>query len=218
MPFAHRRHAQPLGESNAAIALRHPRYAWVLFLSRTLYPTLVKRRHSLDGGRGLRLRGFPHVDIRNGARLEIGDDVVLNSLNFDYHVNMHSPVKLFADRPGARIRLGSRSRINGACLHAYESIDVGSGCLIAANTQIFDGSGHDLSFPDVSARIHTKGTATPIVIGDNVWIGANTLVLPGATIGEGSVIAAGSVVTGEIPPFVVAGGNPARVLREYERP
>ena len=53
----------------------------------------------------------------------------------------------------------------------------------------------------------------PVVIEDNVWIGGNVVILPGVTIGEGSVIAAGSIVTRDIPPRVVAGGNPCRVIR-----
>lgn len=56
--------------------------------------------------------------------------------------------------------------------------------------------------------------ARPITVGDNVWFGGGVRVLPGVTIGEGSVIAAGSVVTKDVPPYVVAGGNPCRVLRE----
>lgn len=53
----------------------------------------------------------------------------------------------------------------------------------------------------------------PVTIEDNVWIGGNVVILPGVTIGEGAVIAAGSVVTRDIPPRVVAGGNPCRVIR-----
>ncbi|MCI8842070.1 MAG: acetyltransferase, partial [Oscillibacter sp.] len=53
----------------------------------------------------------------------------------------------------------------------------------------------------------------PVTIEDNVWIGGNVVILPGVTIGEGAVIAAGSIVTQDIPPRVVAGGNPCRVIR-----
>jgi acetyltransferase-like isoleucine patch superfamily enzyme len=90
---------------------------------------------------------------------------------------------------------------------------VGRRCLIAANCQIIDGSGHDLSFENVENRINTKGSARPIIIEDDVWIGAQTIVLPGVRIGKGSVIGAGSVVTRDVPPFTVAAGNPAKVIR-----
>ncbi|EML0281075.1 acyltransferase [Vibrio alginolyticus] len=112
--------------------------------------------------------------------------------------------------------MGANTRIHGTCIHAYESITIGKNCLIAANCQIFDGSGHDLSFSDVENRINTRGVSKPVLIEDNVWIGINSIILPGVTIGNGSVIAANSVVTKDIPPMVLAGGNPAKIIKRYE--
>lgn len=163
----------------------------------------------------IRVSGVPIVDIRSGSKLFIGDGVTLNSRNRGYHINMHSPVKLFADREGAEIRIGSKTRIHGTCVHAYEKITIGNNCLNAANCQIMDGSGHDLSFPNTENRINTTGTTKPISIEDNVWIGANSIILPGVTIGKGSIISANSVVTKSIPPSVVAGGNPAVVIKDF---
>lgn len=161
------------------------------------------------------INGRPLIDIREGCSLCLGDGVMLNSKNKGYHINMHSPVKLLADRPQAQIQIGDHTRVHGTCIHAYQSIKIGCNCLIAANCQIFDGSGHDLSFPDVHNRIHTRGTSKPIVIEDDVWIGANSIVLPGVKIGQGSVISANSVVARDIPPLVIAGGNPAVVIKDY---
>ena len=163
----------------------------------------------------MKLNGLPLLDIQGNCSLELGDNVSLNSRNRGYHLNLHSPVKIYADRPNAKVKIGSNSRINGACIHAFESISIGQNCLIAANTQIMDSNGHDLSFPNVAERIHTEGTSKPVFISDNVWIGANVVVLPGVTIGEGSVISANSVVTKDIPQMVVAGGNPAVILKDY---
>ncbi|WP_404826694.1 DapH/DapD/GlmU-related protein [Peribacillus frigoritolerans] len=73
-----------------------------------------------------------------------------------------------------------------------------------------DGSDHNLSIDNPSICINTKGDSKPIIIKDNVWIGANSPILPGVTIGEGSVIVAGSIVTKNIPAMVIAGGNPAK--------
>ena len=161
----------------------------------------------------IRVRGSPIIDLVRGARLILGDGVVLNSRNEGYHLNMANPVKLMADRPGATIRIGSETRIHGTCIHAYDSVYIGRGCLIAANTQIFDASGHDLSLARPASRLHTRGTAKPVHIGDYVWIGANVFILPGVTIGEGSVIAAGSVVNRDVAPNTLVGGNPAKALR-----
>jgi acetyltransferase-like isoleucine patch superfamily enzyme len=139
---------------------------------------------------------------------------MINSSNAGYHVNMHSAVKLMADRPGARIHIGEGTRIHGSCIHAYRSITIGKRCLIAANCQIIDCNGHELSFDDVEARIHTTSDGRPVVIEDAVWIGANSIVLPGVRIGRGSVVAAGSVVVKDVPPMAVVAGNPARIVKQ----
>ena len=87
--------------------------------------------------------------------------------------------------------------------------------MIAANCQIFDANGHALSFEDVANRINSQGEGKPIVIQDNVWICANSVVLPGVTIGEGSVVSVNSVVAVDIPPMSLARGNPATVVKRF---
>ncbi len=180
-----------------------------LFLITLLY----KKNIQIDGK--IKISGIPLIDIHNRARLIIGHNVTINSRNKDYHVNMHSPVKLFADRDGATIKIGNNTRLHGTCIHAYSSIEIGNNCLIAANCQILDGSGHDPSFPDVDNRINTSGQARPIKIEDSVWIGINCVILPGVIIGRGSIISANSVVVKDVPPMVIAGGNPAKIIKSY---
>jgi len=174
-------------------------------------------KKGLQLGNGVVFVGKPIIDIRNGGKIIIGDQVKINSKNYGYHLNMHTPVKLFADRPNATITIGGKTRIHGSCIHAWSSINIGKRCLIGANCQIMDGNGHDLSFNDVKNRINTKDDGRPIIIEDCVWIGANTIILPGIRIGRGSVIGAGSVVTKDIPPMVIAAGNPAKVIRSAEK-
>lgn len=159
--------------------------------------------------------GKPRIEIRPGARLTLGGNVTLRSTNVGHHINMYCPVKLYADRDGALIRIGSNTRINGSCIHAQKSVIVGKNCLIAANCQIFDGNAHDLSFPDVENRIHTTGSVRAVVIEDNVWIGTGSVVLPGVVIGNGSIIGANSVVVHDIPPMTLAAGNPAIAVKTY---
>jgi acetyltransferase-like isoleucine patch superfamily enzyme len=166
-------------------------------------------------GRGVKFRGLPLIQISQGGRIAIGDGVVLNSLNRNYHLNMYGPVKLMADRPGARIEIGEQTRIHGSCLHAYALISVGKRCLIAANCQIIDGNGHQLCLEKVQDRTTSTDVGRPIVIEDDVWLGAGTFVLPGVTIGRGSIVGAGSVVTRDIPPMAIAAGSPAKVIRRF---
>lgn len=156
------------------------------------------------------------VNVHKEASVIIGDNVIINSNNNGYHVNMFSPCKLMADRPNAIIEIGDNTRLHGSCLHAYKKISIGKNCLIAANCQIIDGNGHDLSFPDTSNRINTKGDSKEVIIEDDVWLATGVVVLPGVKIGKGSVITANSVVHKDIPPMVIAGGNPIKIIKRCE--
>lgn len=93
----------------------------------------------------------------------------------------------------------------------YAEIKIGNNCLIGPNVGIYT-AGHDLEPED---RYKT-GYASPVTIGNDVWIGANSCVLPGVTIGDGAVIAAGSVVKDDVAPFSVFGGVPARFIKNVE--
>lgn len=195
---------------------RSPFYHLYLAFVRYIYVIFFRRKKGLRVGSRLKLVGIPMVDIRGNASVTIEDNVTLNSSNREYHINMHSPVKLYADKGEAKIHIGKNTRIHGTCLHAYKHIKIGDNCLIAANTQIFDGNGHDLSFNNTANRINTEGDAQPIIIEDDVWIGINCIIVGGVTIGKGSIVGAGSIVTKSIPPFVVAAGNPAKVIKDIK--
>ncbi|HUS09401.1 MAG TPA: acyltransferase [Pyrinomonadaceae bacterium] len=90
-------------------------------------------------------------------------------------------------------------------------VSIGDRCLIGYRTQIISGNHH---VPGKGERIFEAGHVhRPVRIENDVWVGANCVILPGVTIGEGAVIGAGSIVTKSIPPFSMAVGNPARVIR-----
>lgn len=93
-------------------------------------------------------------------------------------------------------------------------ITVGSRTLIGPNCSFYSGS-HPLD-PAIRNGINGPEGGAPITIGDDCWFGGNAIVLPGVTIGRGATIGAGSVVTRDIPPFTLAVGNPARVIRKIE--
>lgn len=158
----------------------------------------------------------PVIRMHPEASIVVGARVTLNSDNSGYHVSMHSPVKLLADVPGARISIGDDTRIHGACIHAWKSITIGKRCLIAANSQIIDSNGHPTALNRPEVRIIQTDSPKSIVIGDDVWIGTGAIILPGVTIGNGSIIGAGAVVAKDIPEGVVVVGNPARVISPRE--
>ncbi|PCH53669.1 MAG: acetyltransferase [Flavobacteriaceae bacterium] len=165
--------------------------------------------------KGVVFKGFPLILMHKKAIIKIGCFTTINSSNYGYHINMHSSCKLYADRPNAQIVIGENCRIHGTCIHAFNKIFIGDNCLIAANTQIMDGNGHQLSFENPPNRINTTDDGKPIFIEDNVWIGANCIILGGTTIGEGSIITAGSIVKGNVPAKTIYGGNPAKLIKQY---
>ncbi|MDC6405688.1 MULTISPECIES: acyltransferase [Maribacter] len=172
---------------------------------------------NVEFGSNIVFKSLPQLILVEGSKIIINDNTVINSQNSGYHLNMFKPCKLIADRPNSEIIIGKNCRIHGTCIHSQKKIIIGDNCLIAANCQIMDSNGHDLSFEKIENRIKTTGGVKEVVIEDNVWLGTGVVVLPGVTIGYGSVISANSVVHKSIPPMVVAGGNPIKIIKDYSK-
>jgi acetyltransferase-like isoleucine patch superfamily enzyme len=117
--------------------------------------------------------------------------------------------------PGAaRIRIGSGSFLNlGVMVAAVELVEIGDHCMFANGCFVTDGAHR---FDDPVKPVPWQGFTAkgPTRIGDNVWCGANVVVTSGVTVGERCVIGANSVVTRDLPPFSIAAGAPATVLRQ----
>lgn len=113
-----------------------------------------------------------------------------------------------------KLEIGKNTYINPNCLVVVqECVRIGSHCAISWNVQILDDDMHDI----VDAEGRRLNSKKSIVIGDNVWIGANAVVLKGVTIGEGAIVGANSLVVKDVPPHAVVGGNPAKILKENVR-
>ncbi len=119
--------------------------------------------------------------------------------------------------PGsAHVRIGAGSFLNkGVMIAAHELVEIGDHCMLANGCFVSDASHRfdDPERPVTWQGFHSKG---PTRIGDNCWLGANVVVTSGVSIGERCVIGANSVVTGDIEPFSIAAGAPARTLRRVE--
>lgn len=100
----------------------------------------------------------------------------------------------------------------GVIITTDGGVSIGDRVLIGYRTQVLS-SNHII--PEGKARIFDAGhSKKPVVIESDVWIGAQCVILPGVTIGEGSIIAAGSVVTKDVKPFTIVGGTPAKLIRD----
>jgi len=147
-------------------------------------------------GAGARCIGLPVV--QNEGRIELGKDVKVDC--------RWSPVEIAVGR-GGELVIGDGAYINhGALISARKRVSLGRGAMIGNYSIVAD-----CEAPGIGACPGEEPKA--IEIGDGAWIAARVTVLPGARIGAGAVITAGSIVSGDIPAGVVAGGIPARVLR-----
>lgn len=127
---------------------------------------------------------------------------------------------------GGEIKIGSYSYVGtGTRIWSGESVKIGDNVLISHNVNIMDTNAHEIDFNSRAERYKSlikegfpkeKGSilTSPIVINNYAWINFNSIILKGVTIGEGAIIAAGSVVTKDVPSFTLVAGNPAKVIKE----
>ncbi len=137
-------------------------------------------------------------------RLQIGDGVLLE------------PGVWITAPDNARVRIGAGSFLNlNVMVAAADLVEIGQHCMFANGCFVTDASHR---FDDPALPVPWQGFTSkgPTRIGDNVWCGAHVVVTSGVTIGERSVIGANSVVNRDVPPFSIAAGAPARVLRQVE--
>ena len=176
------------------------------------------RRKGVRLGGGVCLYGMPIVTLAEVSVIEVGEMVVLCSESISTELGVSRPVILRTLRPGARISIGTNSGLSGTAICAAIEVAIGAECLIGADVQIFDTDFHTIE-PDGRwcCTDPDKILAAPVRIGAKVFIGTGSKILKGVTIGENSVIGAGSIVTRDIPANVIAAGNPARVLGAVTR-
>ena len=114
--------------------------------------------------------------------------------------------------PGASLSIGDRVYMNaGTSIEAHHEVIIGNNVLMAPFSSVVDDDRHQVE----PASVRYKG---PTIVGNNVWLGRNVVLLPGVTIGDGAVIGANSVVTRSVPPNTFAAGSLAQVLRKLDIP
>jgi len=149
---------------------------------------------------GRQARVWGRVFVQNDGQIHIGERV--------HFVARTVPTELVAFK-GGELAIGPRTFVNYGCSFAATArVAIGADCLFGPYVNVTDNDFHDL-------RDRTRRPeARPVTIGDHVWIGAGARIMPGVTVGKNAVVAAGSVVTKDVAPATLVGGNPARVLRE----
>jgi acetyltransferase-like isoleucine patch superfamily enzyme len=184
------------------------------FLS-TLGLKMILRWLGCPYGRGLCVDGWVVVRVRYRGSITIGENTVINSRFLSNLVGMTGPTVFHCIRNG-RIRIGDNSGCSATVFSSRNSIAVGQNVKIGGNVRIYDHDFHSVNYLDRrdSERDFSQEKSAPVVIGNDVFIGANSIILKGVTVGDRSVIGAGSVVSlKEIPADSLVVGNPARIVR-----
>jgi acetyltransferase-like isoleucine patch superfamily enzyme len=123
------------------------------------------------------------------------------------------PVILATWRRASSLEVGANFAMTGGVLCASSRIKIGNNVAVGANSVIVDTDFHPID-PEGRKLNPNEGKSAEVIIEDDVFIGMNCLILKGVTIGRGSVVGAGSVVTGNVPPRTIVAGNPAQTVRE----
>lgn len=124
------------------------------------------------------------------------------------HVNIEQGARFGT---GENIEIGNYSGLGRNCLVSGR-VQIGNNVMIGPDV-MFLARRHRFDRTDMPMSAQGEGEMRAIVIGDDVWIGARVLILPGVTVGEGAIVGAGAVVTKNVPPFAIVGGNPARIIK-----
>ena len=181
------------------------------------YFKLVMKLNKVKFGKNLNLYGVPVIFKKGGSQLNIGENCTIKSSFLSNLVGLSQRTIIVTRTEEAKIEIGNNVGISGATIYARKEITIGDNTLIGGNVKILDNDFHPIEVEARNLDIKEKIGTRKIKIGKDCFIGANSLILKGVEIGDGSVVGAGSVVTGKFPSNVVIAGNPARVIKVLER-
>jgi acetyltransferase-like isoleucine patch superfamily enzyme len=176
---------------------------------------LISLKHVIKkANRVLRGFFFGFRTTKSGSLIQVSGSHIISrcrdtKLVIGNRVMLYDRVNFYLDEPGAEIIIGDRTYINRRTeIMSKNSVTIGKGCAISWDVVITDTDYHEI--------IGTSSTK-PIVIGDEVWIGCKSTILKGVTIGNGAVVAAGSVVTKDVDPHTLVAGIPAKTIKRNVR-
>lgn len=163
-------------------------------------------------GKQSRIFGFPSIQRYRGSKIRIGDYFVMrNWASSNPLSNRHFSVMATLDK-NSLIEIGNNVKMTTSVICSKVHVKICQNCLIGANTIITDTDFHPLT-PEIRRKSLNSSLSKEVIIENDVFVGMNTIILKGSTVGSGSTIGAGSVVAGNFPERVIIAGNPAKVIR-----
>ncbi|SHG28853.1 Acetyltransferase (isoleucine patch superfamily) [Flavobacterium fluvii] len=187
----------------------------VSIMKSPLYNLFAQMQLYLNGvkfGGNIKVNGLIKVFVTRKGFINIGNSLKINSGNNYNVIGRQQKCIFWVD---GKLDIGNNVGMSATAIICKTKIQIGSNVLIGGNTVIYDTDFHSLNYESRKNlnqdRIDAK--SKPVIISDNVFIGAHTTILKGVTIGEGSIIGACSVVTKDIPQNEIWAGNPAKFIK-----
>lgn len=161
---------------------------------------------------GLRLLGVPLIQQSRRGAIQIGDGFKAVSSAKHNSIGVLQRVTIKALGPNGTIKIGKNVGISGATVSSRIGISIGDNVLLGSGVLISDNDAHPLHPND--RHDASKTLCAPVEIGNDVFIGARSIILKGVKLGTGCVVGAGSVVSRDVPELTVVAGNPAKIIKK----
>lgn len=183
---------------------------WISLCGSSIFTRIWAACKGVEFGKSLRAKGIPYFYRIPHSAIRIGNNCSIWSSFRSNNIGSMSRSRICTQTPDAQILIGNQVGMSSISISSHLKIEIGDQTIIGAGTVITDSDWHN---PDPMQRTTSTGNPKPIHIGKNVFIGTRSIILKGVTIGDNSVIGAGSVVTNDIPANVIAAGNPCHVIK-----
>lgn len=177
------------------------------------YNRFFFRLNKVKFGVGMTILG--RVSVVGSGKITIGDNFIMTNGCDINPISSNLQGALFTDSPRAEIIIGDNVGMSSTRMWIHDKLTIGNNVKIGAGVLLIDTDSHPINHQ--IRRTSNNGTkSAPITIEDDVWIGAQSIILKGVTIGARTIIGAGSVITKDIPADCIAAGNPCRVVKKLE--
>lgn len=191
--------------------LRIPSYLKIKYSSS--FNRWMFRKKGVIWGKDMTVIG--KVSIIGHGKITIGKNFMMTSGEHINPISANLQGSFFTDSPNAKIKIGDNVGMSSTRIWIHDSLTIGNNVKIGGGVLLIDTDCHPINYN--VRRTSNEGTlSAPIVIEDDVWIGAQSIILKGVTIGAHSIIGAGSVVTKNIPANCIAAGNPCKVIKKLD--